>query len=263
MSYQVGGYDLKEIQNVMLEMMADIDRVCEKNGIRYILDGGTMLGAVRHKGFIPWDDDLDIAMLRDDYIKFSKIANSELDKKYKFECIENNREYPYNFGKVFCLNTKYTEEFTRNLNICHGVYIDVFPMDYVDSSKPKKLHLIHRLTSMLTQLRYAKLKLIHNVKYQPFKILPLKLINFLTDKLMRYSYRKKGEHIQKLCHYGPNKPYVSKTLFTDTVKVPYETYHFSIPSEYDSFLTGRYGDYMKLPPVEKQKPVHNILEIEI
>lgn len=263
MGYQVGGYDLKDIQNVMLEMMADIDRICEKTGIRYILDGGTMLGAVRHKGFIPWDDDLDIAMLRDDYIKFVEIANSELDGKYKFQCVENTEQYPYNFGKVFCVNTKYTEEYTKDLDICHGVYIDVFPMDYVDPSNPKKLRYIQRAISALTQLRYAKLKLVHHVKYQPFKIFSLKFINSFLNKLMKYSYQNKCEYVQKLCHYGPNKPFVSKTLFTDTVKVPYETCCFSVPKEYDGFLTGRYGNYMQLPPEEKQKPVHNILEIEI
>lgn len=84
-SYIVGGYDLKEIQHVMAEMMAAIDQVCRKNNIRYILDGGTMLGAIRHKGFIPWDDDLDIAMPRDDYERFMAIANRELGDSYRFE----------------------------------------------------------------------------------------------------------------------------------------------------------------------------------
>ena len=128
--YKIGNYDLKELQNVMLQMMIEIDRICRKNNIQYILSGGTMLGAVRHHGFIPWDDDMDIAMPRKDYDRFVEIANSELPERFRLECYENTRDYPYNFGKVRDVNTIFKEKFTASLNINHGVYIDVFPMDY-------------------------------------------------------------------------------------------------------------------------------------
>lgn len=264
MNYKVLNYDLSDIQNIMLQMMIDIDRVCKKHGIRYILDGGSMLGAVRHKGFIPWDDDLDIAMLRDDYVKFIKIANEELDDKYCFQCIENTKEYPYNFGKVFCTNTTFLEHFTANLDICHGIYIDVFPMDYVDIKHLKMLSFRRRLVSKFTQIRYMKLKIINETMIKRFisMLIPMKLVNVMCKKNMMYHY-KRSQYVQKMCHYGKNKPPVNASLFTDTIRVPFEKYVFPIPREYDRFLRERYGDYMQLPSISDQKPVHHIIEVKI
>ena len=263
MEYRVGDYSLKEIQTVMLEMLADIDRVCVKNNINYSLDSGTMLGAVRHQGFIPWDDDMDIAMTRDDYIKFTEIANKELDGKYQFQCMENTKEYPYNFGKVFCVNTTYTESFTAKLNICHGIYIDVFPMDYVDVSRPKWLAFNRSMVSKFTQLRYAHLNMISGKRYALLKHLPLKLINTCCKKHMMYCYKKRGAYVQKLCHYGKNKPPIRSSFYTDTIRVPFENYEFPISRDYDEFLRGRYGDYMRLPSKEQQKPNHSIIGVKL
>ena len=264
MKYKVLNCDLEDIQNIMLEMMADIDRVCQKHGIRYILDGGSMLGAIRHKGFIPWDDDLDIAMLRDDYIKFIKIANEELNEKYCFQCVENTKDYPYNFGKVFCKKTLFLEHFTAKLDICHGIYIDVFPMDYVDVMSPKRLLLAQKIVSKYTQARYIKLNIVKSsvIKTWISRMLSIKFINSQCLNNMMYFY-KKGNYVQKLCHYGENKPPVSITLFTNTQRMPFEKYKFNIPCEYDSFLRGRYGDYMKLPPEGEQRPLHHIIRVEI
>ncbi|MBQ3527690.1 MAG: LicD family protein [Clostridia bacterium] len=262
MEYKIGKYDLKDVQNVMLEMMADIHRVCKKHGINYILDGGSMLGAVRHKGFIPWDDDLDIAMLRDDYIRFTEIANKELDKKYVFQCNENTKEYPYNFGKVFCVNTQYVERFTKDLDICHGVYIDVFPMDYVDENDIGKLQRTRKLIGKLTEARYGRLGLKSGIKGIIAKMIPIRLINHLCLKKMMYHY-KKSDKVQKLCHFGKNKPPVSTDLFTETVELAFEKYNFCVPAGYDAFLRGRYGNYMELPPLEDQKPAHHIISVEL
>ncbi|MCD7771865.1 MAG: LicD family protein [Oscillospiraceae bacterium] len=262
-NYQVGGYDLEDIQHVMLVMMKDIDRVCQENSIRYILDGGTMLGAVRHKNFIPWDDDLDIAMPRDDYDKFISIANTELAPEYKFECMENTQEYPYNFGKVRAVNTLYVEEFTERLNINHGIYIDVFPMDYVDVNNQNKLAFVQRNIGHLTQLKYAKLHLRNKIKYMPFMILPLNAYNRMLRRLMTYSLKKKTIYVQKLCHFGKNKPPISIDMFDNTIRMPFGEHEFPVPQQYDSFLTDRYGDYMQLPPVESQQPCHVIKKVEI
>ena len=114
--YQVGGFDIKLLQNKMLGILLEIDRICRENNIRYLLDGGSMLGAVRHHGFIPWDDDADVMMPRDDYDRFIEIAPRALGKKYVFQCIENTREYPYNFGKVFDTSTEFYEKFTAKIS---------------------------------------------------------------------------------------------------------------------------------------------------
>lgn len=262
MTYKIGDYDLKDIQQVMVEMLLDIDSVCRKHGIRYVLDSGSMLGAVRHQGFIPWDDDLDIIMLRDDYIYFTQVANQELQKKYRFQCVENTAQYPYNFGKVFNTETTFTERFTAKLDISHGIYIDVFPLDYIDTAKPKKNRRKLWLIGKLTQARYAKLGLTGGIKGFIGKLIPIKLINRWCTKSMMYHY-KQGDYVQKLCHFGKNKPPVPISVFTDTIRVPFEGHQIPIPRDYHSFLRGRYGNYMQLPPEEAQKPSHHIVGVKL
>lgn len=259
-NYNILGYDIKVLQNEMLKIMSAIDKVCRENDIHYILDGGTMLGAVRHQGFIPWDDDADLIMLRDDYEKFIKIANTNLPPEFRFECLENTKNYPYNFGKVRAVNTVFREKFTGNIKgINHGIYIDIFPMDYVDEKDFVK-HA--KWASHFARFRYDKLGL-RGIKNKMIAMLiPLKFINKMAAKNMKYHYLK-GDKVCKLCHYGPNKPIIDKTIFTDVIEVPFEGKMFFIPKEYDNFLRGRYGDYMQLPPPEKQKPCHNVSEIKI
>ena len=256
-SFTIGDYDIKEIQAKMLGIMVEIDRVCKKFNLRYLLDGGTMLGAVRHKGFIPWDDDADVMMPRDDYNKFLSVASIELKRPFSFQCIENTGEYPYNFGKVFDVSTKYTERFTSKLNISHGIYVDVFPMDYVDM----KDYLKHaKAIAHYTMLRYYKLGLAQGKKGIVAKLLPLSVINSRAQAHMNYK-KEKTELVCKLCHHGKNKPPISIDLFNNYIEVPYENTYLRIPAEYDSFLKGRYGNYMQLPPQEEQIPCHHVEEV--
>ena len=257
--YDIGGYDIRDIQSKMLGIMIEIDRICKKYDLRYLLDGGTMLGAIRHKGFIPWDDDADIMMPRDDYEKFMQICGEEMKKPYVFQCIENTEKYPYNFGKVFDTSTTYTERFTASLPISHGIYVDVFPMDYVDTSD----YLKHAsVIGKYTMMRYYKLGLAHGVKEVAAKPLSLAFINRQATKHMKY-HGTDGDMVCKLCHHGKRKPPISIALFNDTKDVPYEGVTLRVPAEYDSFLTGRYGDYMKLPPVDEQKPCHHVEEVRL
>lgn len=262
--YEVCGCDLDLIQKEMLKILNVIDKVCREHNINYILDSGTMLGAVRHKGFIPWDDDADIIMLREDYEKFIEIANKDFSEEFRFECYENTKNYPYNFGKVRSVNTVFKENYTAHLDINHGVYIDIFPMDYAEEKKYLK---VIRKIQFFTGVRYTKLRMLKGfslarIAYTPFCLLPLKTINSILTKLMKYNY-KQSDGVCKLCHHGPNKPIIPKSYFTDRIEVEFEDTKFYIPREYDTFLSGRYGDYMKLPPEEKQNPCHNLLEVKI
>lgn len=263
MEYMVGGYKLKDLQSVMVQMMSEVDKLCHKYGIRYILDSGTLLGAIRHNGFIPWDDDFDILMPRDDYEKFISIVNEELPQKYCFESIETNISYPYNFGKIKALNTVFKEYFTQNIDMKHCVYIDVFPMDYIDVKHPVEVKIIKKFISILTSLRYSKLHLVNNWKYKIFGFISIYSLNKMINKVMKYHLHPKTNMVSKLCHQGPNKPPISIDYFDNVEKHQFECFEFLIPKEYNDFLTGRYGDYMKLPPVEEQVPTHKIKEIRI
>lgn len=263
--YNPDGSTLRKAQLRMLDILKCVDSICRKHNIPYWLSSGTLLGAVRHGGFIPWDDDLDIAMMRDDYIKFAEIANRELDNKYCFQCLENTEEYAYNFGKVFCKDTLFLEHFTSSLDMCHGIYIDIFPMDYVNVFNTRQLSRKRTLVSKFTQMRYMKLGIVKGsfLKRIISRVLPMNFVKKQASKNMMYYFDKGAKYVQKLCHYGKNKPPVSTTLFTDTMRVPFEKYNFCIPREYDSFLKERYGDYMKLPDVSEQRPLHHIIEVKL
>jgi len=263
--YNVCGVDIDIIQKKMAEIISEVDRVCKEEQINYILYGGSLIGAIRHKGFIPWDDDLDIAMLRDDYEKFVEIAQHKLSSDFVFCSIETESKYPYNFGKVRLRNTIFKEEFTQDLDIHHGIWIDVIPMDYICEKSRHKLKLIRKLVSFLTDLRYVKLKIAKG-KWKRFfvKFLSLKFINRSINKLLKYDFKNRDIHkVNELCHYGENKGIYEVTMFKDTIRVPFAGQNLCVPKEYDTFLRTRYGDYLELPPQEKQTPCHILKEVQL
>ena len=120
---------IKDVQIVCLEILKEIDRICKQNGILYWMEGGSMLGAVRHHGFIPWDDDLDIAMFRDDYNRFLEIASKELKENYFLQTHQTDPEYPLFYAKVRKNNTFIDERSYQDLNIHKGIFVDIFPVD--------------------------------------------------------------------------------------------------------------------------------------
>lgn len=128
---------LRKVQLEQLCIAKEIKRVCDENGIQYFLDAGTLLGAVRHHGFIPWDDDLDIGMKRDEYERFCKIAPKALHKEFYWQEWRNDKEYALPFGKVRKRNTIYIEERSHILTE-NGFYVDVFPYDYAPTDENKR-----------------------------------------------------------------------------------------------------------------------------
>ena len=255
-------FDLKKVHEANLDILRAVDEICRKHNITYRIDSGTLLGAVRHKGFIPWDDDMDILMPREDYLRFIQIAEEQLPPDYLFQCIENTPWYPYNFGKVRAVHTLFREKMTGHLPINHGIYVDVFPMDYVDPANPRRLAFVKRWISHYTMLRYQKLKMINKKRYWPASLLPLRFLNFRITALMEYRLKEKGDMVAKLCHQGPRKPPVSMSVFDDTILVPFEDQMFRIPRAYDRYLTERYGDYRTIPPMD-QRGTHAPAEVRI
>lgn len=127
--------ELKAIHSLELEALTVIDQICRKHAIKYTLVGGSLLGAIRHNGFIPWDDDVDIAMLRDDLEKFKLICKTELPSKYFYQDMNTDPEYLYLFDKIRINNTLFKESYLAECNINHGVFIDIFPVDNVSDKK--------------------------------------------------------------------------------------------------------------------------------
>ena len=121
--------ELKVTQQNLLDLMITLDGICRKENISYSLHGGTLLGAVRENGFIPWDDDMDIGMLRADYEKFLNVAKEKLNKKYFLQTWDTDEKFALPFAKIRLNGTKYIEHNSKNVDIHNGIYIDIFPYD--------------------------------------------------------------------------------------------------------------------------------------
>lgn len=263
-SYMIGEYRIEEVQEIMLEILVEVDHICRENDIKYILDGGSMLGAVRHHGFIPWDDDLDIAMLRSDYNKLMELCKTSLNDKFVWESIETSTNHPLNFAKIKKKNTVYKERLYKDLDICHGVYIDVFPIDDVND---KRLKTQLREVAFWNSVRWCSLgiypKNFKRFLYAPFTLLGRTIINRMSVKSMTRYNNGYSKEVYKICHSGTMKPKYPRSIYTELIDWDFCGKKFYIPKEYDAFLRGRFGHYMELPPQEKRRPCHNIVECKI
>lgn len=275
--YLVLGEDIKKIQAIELEILLEFDRICRENNIKYQLFAGSLLGAVRHKGFIPWDDDIDVCMLREEYDKFLKIIDKNLSKKYFFQTYKTDREYMNKFSKIRKNNTIFMEKLVENLDMHHGIYIDIFPFDNIEpytllgKLQLKSLEYLNDFFKCRLKDRYALEK--SNFKryktllfYYIIEILPfskLNVDNFIM-KIMCAFNNKKTEYVADL--NTPNKEmYLKSTIkrscFLESMDLEFEGRKFPGPLEFDGILTKAYGDYMKLPDEEDRVSPHNIIEL--
>lgn len=261
--YKIGEYDITQVQAVMLEILTEVDRICTKHNIKYILDGGTMIGAVRHNGFIPWDDDLDIAMLREDYEKLLEVCKTELSDQFLWHSAELESKHPLNFTKLRKKGTVYKERRFASLDVEQGIFIDIFPIDDVDRRKMKfQLSML----SFIHIVKFTKMKLYKKKKrifLLPFCLIPKKTLDRWAKALMVMGNKNKSAEVYKFCHAGKMKPVYPRSLYEDVIRHPFCGKEFYIPRDYDLFLRERYGDYMQLPPEEKRIMAHGVVECKL
>ena len=264
--------DLRKLQLVLLKILKEVHRICEKNKIKYFLSSGTLLGAIRHQGFIPWDDDIDIGMLREDFKIFCEVACNELSDEYFFQTMETDPGYGYIFARVLLKGTKYRTLTSKKTKCKTGIFLDIFPFDCTSDSEKEQLR-HKRITLFLTNVYKFKKK--HDISYKPnlkgffyilrifiFAILPSSLLKYLINKFIsRYSYLSKNDECTVSCFFGDFfKIRTSINNFRNTTLAPFEDSYFFIPNGYAEYLTGIYGDYMKLPPLESRKGSHKLIE---
>ena len=262
---------MNKLQERQYELLVELDRICKKNKIEYFLDGGTLLGAVRHKGFIPWDDDLDVGMLRKDYEKFKKIITKDLDEKYFFQDMDNDKNYGFPFGKLRINNTKYTERIASKTKAKDGIYIDIFPFDYIDNdeAKSKKDFLKVVILRMLLLLKKNYIIDADTFKKKIEKVI-LKIMSafvsskYLIKKINKITNKFNNQETKYVANFA--SPYFNKNRFKiewikDKKELQFEKGKYMCLKNYDDYLTYVYNDYMTLPPVEKRRS-HDIIDVE-
>lgn len=260
----------KEIKKIELDTLIVVDKICKENNITYWLGYGTLLGSVRHNGFIPWDDDIDICMPRADFEKFRKICVDALPKNYFYQSHYTDKNYYHLFDKIRVNNTSFVESHVAGIDMNHGVYIDVFPIDYlakgtfqsnVQFLKCRVLRAILYSKFLNIEARSGKKKLaaiILRVLFKPFSK------SFLWERAEKSArIRKKTPKYKCGCFFSPygKKDFYPVSAFQHTIEWDFEGYKFRIPQKYHRVLSRLYGDYMKLPPKEKRKTIHDIVNV--
>ena len=244
--------ELRSCQLKQLEILKIFDRICRKHNLRYWIDGGTLLGAVRHKGFIPWDDDLDVAMPSEDYKKLDQIIQSELPDHLFWQTPKTDPTMPYGCTKIRDLNSFYVEfrdDFT--LPYHKGVFIDIFEMiDYPSLPNKWTRFLLKRISRSFAILRNKRYLNFHSILEIPYfcciycALKPIWNILNLVSKKENLSYLP-------LVNSG-GWVYPVKSIFPLTT-IKFENIEFPAPCNPDSVLKILYGDYMTLPPVEERQ----------
>jgi lipopolysaccharide cholinephosphotransferase len=240
---------LKEVQTVLISMMETIHTICKENNIPYFLSDGSLLGSIRHRGFIPWDDDIDIGMLRKDYNRFKKVLKTSLPDIYKVESYNLNTHGKHNWLKVMYLENFHWVD--SDGNRYKGISIDIFPFDFV----PEKgqLSLPGQIFNRLSRIYYPKK--INGPK--PF-------IHFILNRLKLYNLYSPFNKETKTITYGLETPFYGWRFFDLDEIFPlktgtFEGREFTIPKNPDYYLKTVYGDYMKVPDeADRHFHYHNL-----
>ena len=264
----------KKVQRYELEILEQINRICREHGLTCFAVGGTVLGAVRHKGFIPWDDDIDLGMPRADYERFLSIAPEELDERFVIQNYSTDPRSPFFFTKIRRNHTKFVEYSLRDYPIHHGIFVDIFPFDAVpedDRARERQFKLARFLyqlylskslktvySSRLLGTRYetptvrAQVKKKTRIRRALHALLlpvPKRWIYRLLDACVR---RYNEEPHQEISHITRRRLRVRLKDLYPIAYLPFENTEIPVPHDYDAYLRGQFGNYMAMPPKDKR-----------
>ncbi|MBQ7862548.1 MAG: LicD family protein [Clostridia bacterium] len=252
----------EKLKIVEKEMLEHFVRICEKEDLRYFVAGGTLLGAVRHKGFIPWDDDIDVLMPRADYELFLKKAQAYLPDNLFLQSFETDREYPCNFAKIRNSDTTFIESTLADMKINHGVYIDIFPLDYY----PKKNSRLFELKKLILTLRISADFKIDNQKLKTKTVRKLLKI-LMPDRQKAVRMKEKlftavpeSDMLVSNCGAWGKREIFPAEWCSEYVDLTFEGVQVKAPYKYHELLSQLYGDYMKLPD-EKDRVSHHYCDV--
>jgi len=254
--------ELNLIKRNELMILKEIIRLCEENNLKYYLYGGTALGAIRHKGFIPWDDDIDITLFREDYERLMEILDEHLDEKFEILNSKKQEDYFLPFTKVSLKGTRFEEFWVEQVSFNIGFFIDIFPLDNIPESEFKfkiqyyKCRIYyHLLVNSIVKIETGSKinSFLHKFLHSFLNIIPR------SDKFFKKKYLKsliKYNNIETnfvTDYYSQRGIYIfDKQDFEPSKKVKFESIYANIPKNCDKILTEIYGNYMELPPKDKR-----------
>lgn len=256
--------DLRKLQLIELEILKEVDRICKKHHINYYMAEGSLLGTMRHNGFIPWDDDLDIMMLRKDYEKFLQVAPNEINKRYEVQHSTTIKNYWSPFIKIRDLkDCEYKQAHIAHLTTHNGPLLDIFPVDNVPKEDSLGQYLqsfkIRLYRGMLGLKLYRKPKNVKSfIVYLMSKFYSIKKLHKKLDKTFKKYNNDDNKYVVNLAsYYNYKKQTFPKKYYGKPRYVKFEDMLVPVPKEAEKILAKVYGNYMELPPVEKRKIKHH------
>lgn len=262
---------LKAIQQASLKVLVEIDAICRERNIKYTLAYGTLIGAVRHKGFIPWDDDIDIIMPRKDYENFKQYINTEYKGTLKWCDRTTIKNYPYCISRLSDFTYRYTTSVKNVRDYNMGVFVDIYPLDNYCNTEKESLKLGRRVW---LKNRLFDMYLNPNKTKGIIKKVIRNIISVLTRLIFGENWHKRIDNdiysLIKKCTNDNNqivgvisqvewRELMNKDWFTEFHDIEFENKSFMVCSGYDKLLSSIYGDYMKLPPENKRVPTHDYI----
>ena len=268
-------YTLRKLQLTELKCLEEVRRICELHNLKYFLIAGTLIGAIRHKGFIPWDDDIDIGMMRSDFDKFIEYCKTDLDtNRFFLQTPETEKgSADFELARIRLNGTKFLESHRKNLNIHHGIFVEVFPYDDLPDNKiytafySDSFRLLKKAVGIRMGYKYKAKNLLNRflIYFISFftRFIPL---NKLIYKMNNYHLKYQKSDSKWVFLIAGGTSYKKERHLRSTVAelstAEFEGKIYPIPKDYETFLTEQYGDYMTPPPVQKQINQCEVEEID-
>ena len=262
--YHISEEELKQIQLIQQDLIGEVARICKKCGIHFNMVGGTMLGAIRHKGYIPWDDDADIGFLRTEYEKFREACKTELNhEKYYMQDLRDTEGYRWGYGKLRRRGTAFIRLGQEFMPYEQGISIDLMPFDNVpDGFLERRIHFFRCFLWSEVGSRTEK-KVWMRMAYKIMRLIPMGILLKSYQQFIDAGQKKKTRLVRILTFPTPKGIYgYERKWYTQLKKYPFSEMCLPGARDYDGYLQVKYKNYMELPPVEKRK-VHPVSELKL
>ena len=263
---------LNGLRSLQLDMLREIDRICRKHSIPYFLSGGSMLGAVRHHGYIPWDDDIDVAFLRENFERFRKVAPDELDPRFRYMSWTRGDGYHYFFDRITAKDTYFASKYSDSYEMPKGISVDIFVYDSVPDSASAQYRHWRRLMNkrLFMNVRWkniprpGKAYLLSKLLLPILRLRTLEQYSASYEKATRRWEKQKTHTVMPPATDHDRHPSMPREWFTEVIPCTFEGVSTFIPKGYDGFLKGWYGDnYMTMLPLSKQQPYHDYYRLDL